>query len=424
MALNPNNVLDLKAEDVESMVRSFFEVNAPTYNFFDELTEGEITEKGKRIAYYSRKPGGHTAYSHTASDFNAPVEPQTISGYVYPTYYALPMILNEATLAMFQNNQNANLQSFLDVLKMWPAAATKRINRMYHGDGSGALAFAAGTLAGTGSGQTLSCTTTAAATPGQTKGAVFLEEGHVYQAWNVAGNAVRGTFTVTTAGRSSCVVNVTSGSITSGDPIVDVGSYSKWFRGLGHGISATSRYLQGLNTANFPDLNAVESDLAGVALTAATIHTVKGQLNVRDNSGAAETGLSCIISEGQFRQLSAQNYGFRQYVINGESGADVTKGVANRYVDHDTMFLRDADADDDRVYFFRNGVIKNYIQMKFGEKRLDGQEYRMLLGANNAGSGQYQKAWGCSSNLAFLFPRSSALIKRAAISSTVTQVNA
>jgi hypothetical protein len=415
---NPQNILDLKTEDVESQVRALFENEAPLYNLFDKMDKSDVTEKGKRIAYYSRRPGGHTAYNPLASDFNVPIEPQTISMYVYPTYYALPMIINETTLGL-----NPNLESMLNVMKQWPAAATKRINRMYHGDGTGALAFSSSTISSTGAGQTMNCTTTAAATPGQTKGAVYLEPGHIYQAWNTTSNAARGTFSVETAGRSSCVINLTSGTITSGDPIVDVGSYSKWFRGLGHGISGTSRLLQGLNTANFSDLNSAELDLNGTTLTPAALHTIKGQLNVRANDGGAESGLTCVIGEGQFRQLSAQNYSFRQYIMNA-AGGDKTVGVANMYEDHDTKFLRDADADDDRLYLWKNGTIKNFEQFSFGEKNLDGQQWRMLLGANNSGSGRYQKAWGCSANLAFLFPRHTALIKRAGLTNVVTQVSA
>lgn len=417
----PSNVTDLKTEDVETQVRMFFENNAPTYNAMSKLKKGEITEKGKRLPYYTRRPGGHTAYSPLASDFNAPVEPQTISMYVYPTYYALPMIVNETTIQMFQNTQGNNIENFLQILKQWPAAATKRINRMYHGDGSGALAFSSSNITSTGS-ATLNCTTTAAATPGQTKGAWFLEEGHTYQAWNTTTNAARGTFTVTTPGRSSCTINLLSGTISSGDPIVDVSSYAKYHRGLGHLIRSSSGLLQGLNTANYPDLLSVGLDLNGSALTPASIHSIKGSLNTRFNDETAETGMTCILTHGQFRVLAAQGYNFRQYIANADGG-DVTKGVPNRYQDHDTVFIPDADADDDRLYFWKNGTLENYEQMPFGEKNLDGLQWRMLLGSNNSGSGRYQKAWGCSSNPAIVFPRGTAFIQRAYLTNVVTQVN-
>lgn len=418
----PSNVTDLKREDVAEQVRLLFEQNTPTYQAMQKLTKGEITEKGVRLPLYVRRPGGHTAYSPLVSDFNAPIGPQTTSMFVYPTYYAIAEIMDETTMMMFQNTKQNNVESFLQIQKMWPEAAMWRINRMYHGDGSGALAFSSATLATPGPAQSLTCTTTAAATPGQTKGAVYLEEGHTYQAWNTTANAARGTFIVTTAGRSSCTINLTSGSITSGDPIVDVGSYAKWHRGLGHLIRSATGLLQGLNTANYLDLLSTGLDLAGAAPTPQTIHSLKGSIITRYNDTTAENGLTGVLTPGQLRRLAAQGYSFREYIANMD-GADTTKGVPNKYQDHDTVFVEDASADDDRGYFWKNGCLENYEQMPFGEKRLDGQDWRMLLGANNAGSGRYQKAWGCSSNPAIVFPRGTAFFYRGEIASISTQVS-
>lgn len=418
----PSNVTDLKTEDVEKQVQYLFERNTPTYQAMGKLEKAEITEKGVRLPLFVRRPGGHTAYSPSSGDFNAPVEPQTVSMYVYPTYYAIAEIVREETMLMFQKTQGNNVESFLNLQKMWPEAAMKRINRMYHGDGSGALAFSSSTLASTGPGQTMSCTTTAAATPGQTKGAKFLEEGHTYQAWNTTTNAARGTFTVTTAGAASCVINILSGSITSGDPVVDVGSYGKFHRGLGHLIRSSTGLLQALNTANYPDLLSSGLDLDGAAMTPATLHSLKGSIITRYNDSSAETGMTFIITPGQLRRLAAQGYNFRQYIANADGG-DVTKGVPNKYQDHDSVFIEDADGDDDRCYGWKNGVMKNYEQQAFGEKNLDGQQWRMLLGANNAGSNRYQKAWGCSSNPAILFPRGTVFSYRAQLTGVSTQVS-
>src|SRR5207237_6559858 len=130
------------------------------------------------------------------------------------------------------------------------------------GDGSGALAFSSSSLS-VGASQTMNCTTAAAATPGQTKGSRRLERRLSYDAINTSTGAVRGNITVVTEGTTSCVVNVNWGSVSSGDPIVDVGSYNRMIRGLGHLVSNASRVLQGLNTATFIDLNSPVLDLNG-----------------------------------------------------------------------------------------------------------------------------------------------------------------
>ena len=418
-----SNLPDLKRQDVSDMVQSFFENNAPGYNAFRKAADDhEITEKGFRIAYYSRRPGGHTGYVPGSSDFNAAVPMQTQSMYVYPVGYALPMIWEGASIRAFQKDQKNNLQSLLNIMKIYTETATKRINQIFYGDGSGALAFSSSTIGGTGV-ATLNCTTAAAATPGQTKGAVRLEENHAYNAINPSTGAIRGTFTVTVPGKTSCTVNVTSGTISSGDPIVDVNSYNRWMRGLGHLISDQNRVLQGLNTANFPDLNSPVLDLNGKVLTPAAMETLKSQVNTRNNTEDAESKLIGFITFGQHSVLRKQGYNLGFYIRSAEGG-DSVKGVAKRYEDGDTMFVRDADMDEDRGYLVQGDQYKMFEEMPFGEYDLDGQEWRMLLGSNNTGSDNYQRALGCRANPGTLLPRTSAFFKRALISGVVTQATA
>lgn len=418
-----SNLPDLKRQDVSDMVQSFFESNAPGYNAFRKpVNTHEITEKGYRIPYYTRRPGGHTGFTPGASDFNAAVPMQTASMYVYPVGYALPMVWEGSTIRAFQRNKGNNIQSILDIMKLYTETATKRINQIFYGDGSGALAFSASNIGGTGV-ATLNGTTAAAATPGQTKGTVRLEEGHVYNAINPSTGAIRGTFVVLTPGKTSCSINVTAGTISSGDPIVDVNSYNRWMRGLGHLISDQARVLQGLNTATFTDLNAPVLDLDGKALTPAALETLKSQVNTRNNTEDAEAKLMCFITFGQHSVLRKQGYNLGFYMRSGEGG-DSVKGVAKRYEDGDTVFVRDADQDEDRGYLVQADQYVMFEEMPFGEYDLDGQEWRMLLGANNTGSDNYQRALGCRANPGTLLPRTSAFFKRALISGVVTQATA
>lgn len=418
-----SNLPDLKKQDVHEMVQSFFENNAPGYHGFTKAADTyPITDKGYRLAYHTRRPGGHTGYVPSASDFNAAVPMQTQSMYVFPVGYALPMIWQGNAIRAFQKDQGNNLQSLLTIMKLYTETATKRLNQMFYGDGSGALAFSSSTINSTGV-ATMNCTTAAAATPGQTKGAVRLEEGHTYNAINASSGAIRGTFTVTVPGKTSCTVNVTSGTISSGDPIVDANSYARYMRGLGHLISDQNRVLQGLNSANFPDLNAPVLDLNGTTLTPAAMETIKSQVNTRNNTEDAEASLVAFITHGQFSALRKQGYNLGFYLRSAGEG-DTVKGVAKRYEDGDTVFIRDSDMDEDRVYLCQLTQYKMFEEMPFGEFDLDGQEWRMLLGSNNTGSDNYQRALGCRANPGALLPRASAFIKRASLSGVVTQATA
>lgn len=421
-----SNITDIKREQVDTMVRQYFENNAPGYNAFRKATETyELTEKGFRIPMWVEKPGGHTAFLPSASDFNTAKSPQSQSMYVFPTHYALPMIWQGNTLRALQRDKVNNVQGFLDVLKLYPETATKRIEMMFYGDGSGALAYSSSTIGSTGPGQTLNCTTAAAATPGQTKGARRLELNQVYNAINASTGAIRGTFTVTTTGASSCVINLTSGTISSGDPIVDANSYNRYMRGLGWLISDQSRVLQGLSTATFTDLNAPNVDLNGATLTPATFENVKSSLNTRNNMETAENGLMCFITFGQHSVLRKQGYGLGLYMRDGKNpSAEAVNGVAKLYQDGDTTFVRTKDMDEDRGYLVKSDCMRMFEEMAFGEYNFDQQSWRMLLGSNNSGSDNYQRAIGIAANAGILYPRGTAFFKRASITGVVTEVSA
>jgi hypothetical protein len=309
----------------------------------------------------------------------------------------------------------------MDVLKLYTDTATKRVEMMFYGDGTGALAYSSSTIGSTGA-ATMNCTTAAAATPGQTKGGRRLESnGASYNAINTSTGAIRGTLTVTTMGGSSVAVNVTSGTVSSGDPIVDVNSYNRWFRGLGWIISDQNRTLQGLSTSSYPDLNAPVIDLNGAVLTPAAFENIKATLQTRNNDETAENNLSCYITPGQFSVLRKQGYSLGYYDRSGDGG-DTVKGVAKKYVDGDTTFIRAADNDEDRAYLVKNDCVGSWEEMPFGEYNFDQQNWRMVLGSNSTGSDNYQRAIGICTQIGILYPRATAFIKRASLSGVVTQV--
>lgn len=419
------NISDLKREAVDTMARTYFENFAPGYNAFKKAVDtAELTDKGFRIPMWTNRPGGHTAFLPSSSDFNAAIAPQTQSMYVYPTRYALPMVFQGNVLRGFERDKVNNVQGLLEMLKLYTDTATKRIEMMFYGDGSGALAYSSSTISSTGS-ATLNCTTAAAATPGQTKGARRLETGQYYNAINTSTGAIRGTFTVTTPGASSCTVTVTSGTISSGDPIVDVNSYNRYMRGLGWLISDQSRTLQGLSTTTFPDLNSPVVDLNGATLTPATFENLKTALNVRNNVETAESGLLCFITYGQHSTLRKQGYSLGLYMRDGKNpDAENVNGVAKKYVDGDTTFIRTRDLDEDRGYLVKADAVRMFEEMPFGEYNFDQQNWRMLLGSNSTGSDNYQRAIGLAANPGILYPRACAFFKRASTSGVQTEVAA
>jgi hypothetical protein len=223
---------------------------------------------------------------------------------------------------------------------------------------------------------------------------------------------VRGTLQVTVPGASSCTVNVLTGTIDPGDPIVAKGAYQLAMRGLGWLISDQTRVLQGLDTSVYPDLNAPVVDLAGALLTPAAIENAKTLLVTRQNEGGAKNNLTAFITPGLFSTIRKQGYNLGYY-LREDAGSDTMKGVQQDYTDGDTRFIQAADMDEDRVYFAKTDQMKIYEMKPFGKYNRDGLQTRMLLGANSTGSDNWQSAIGWKGNPATLSPRTTSFIKRA-----------
>lgn len=394
----------------------WFENKAPMYTAFRKAVDTyPLDAKGYRIPAITGRPGGHTGYLPSASSFNPAIGAESNSMYVFPTYYALPMVFQGAMIRALRKAPE-KLMDFSNVLTAYMESATKRMEYLISGDGTGALAFSSSNLSA-GAAQTMNCTTTAAATPGQTKGSRRLEHRHSYQAINASTGAIRGEILVVTEGTTSCVVNVVWGSVSSGDPIVDPNSYNRMIRGLGHLVSRTSRILQGVNTANFLDLNSPEVDLNGTLATPVDFDTAKQYLQTRSNDESAENKLLAFMTFGFYGTLKAQ--GWNSIVQTAET----TVGVAKKFTDGDTIFIRSSDMDDDRAYLVNPEGIKMFEEMPLGPLDLDGQEFRMLFGNNGTGSDDWQRALAFGGNLGIVAPKSAALIKRALITGQVTQVN-
>ncbi len=415
------NLGDAFRQAVQNSFDTLTEQNTPTWSFIKKSTQAKpLTEKGWKVSQLERMPGGHKAFTAASPDFNAAVAPQSMAMYVYPVRYALPVQVDGGFKRAFTAGSKDAIIEFQRVMDSYYTAAAKRTNQMCYGDGSGGLAFITNDEA-TGS-QTVECDTTAAAGYGHTKGAKWLKKGHVYDCVTPASGTVTSTLTITTEGSASCVGTFSSDP-AAGDQVVDVGSFNNYFRGFAHLNSNTSRTLQGLATATFPDLNAYGVDLAGALLTVSTIAQIKAGLHVKNNAEDSKNGLVAFVPPGQLYLLRVQGYNLSQYIRNTDDG-DVVKGVARMYKDGDTIFVEDADCDEDRGYFFDMSQISRFEEMPFGDYDIGGGGFNMAQGTNNTGSDVYYRGIGWVGNLGVTgVARSMAFFKRAAISDSVTQVN-
>jgi hypothetical protein len=396
---------------------TLYELNAPTYKAIkNRVDEKPITQKGYQISFWNRVPGGVGGFIPGNSSFNAYVSPNSQPMYVFPTYMAQPMIYDGSTFRMLNGGGESKVQNLGDSVQFHYEYFTKCIEYMAIGDGTGALAYSSSNISTLGTGQSLSGTTAAATTPGQTKGTLRLRLGQTYDSINTSTEAVRGQFYVETEGASSCTIFLIWGTISSGDRITWPGSNQKMPRGLGFLISNATRILQTINTATNQYLNAYGLDLNGALFTPSTMSAVKAGVQTRANSPEARNNLMGFITPNQYAILARQGWNLTIQPV------DETNGPASKYKDGDTTWILGADMDEDRCYLAPADILGVYEEMPLGEFDLDGQTWRMLMGNNGTGSDSYQKAIGIAWNMGIERPIMSGFVKRALTTGTQTQV--
>lgn len=419
-AIPAENVTDFVRQKVEMLAKetTLFELNAPTYKAIKPAVRNmEVSQKGYRLPHWNLMPGGISGYIEGDSSFNAYVAPAARSMYLFPTYMAQPIIMNGTTMRMLGGAGESKVQSLGDLIDLHYKIFTKGIEYMSVGDGSGILAVTSGAGSTLGTGQTLTGTTTAATTAGQTKGTVRLRKGHTFDFIVPATGAVRGQARVETEGATSCTVNLLWGSWSSGDFVTWPNSYNKMPRGLAQLISNASRILQTLNTANDNKLNSAGIDLAGALCTPSTFSQAKTALRMRNNAENADDGLTAFCTYNFYDILKRQGWNL------GIQPTETTVGVAKKYKDGDTTFVTATDMDEDRCYLALPSTLVLVEEMPLKTFDLDKQEWRMLLGSNGTGSDAYQQAFGIAFNLGIVRPIEAAFIKRALIASTQTEVS-
>ena len=418
--VNEANLPDLLREGFDKTPGRFFENQIPLWDAWGKNKDAkQINFKMFRKPFISERPGGSGWFLPSQSDFNAAKGMATTSMYIGVFYYALPMVFQGNIIRALKQNSRDAATNLSMTLEEYRDAAMKEINWQACGDGTAAVAFSSSTISSLGS-ATLNCTTAAATTSGQTKGAVRLQNNQFYDAINTSTGAIRGTFKVTAIGSSSCTITLYTGTISSGDPIVTQNSYQKAIRGVNFLVSDQSRNLQGLNTATYTDLNAPVIDLAGAVLTPFAFNNLRATIATRSNNKKKANNIQMVMTIAQEAQLAAQSYGLWR---DTSKGADGMNGIEMSYRQPGVKFILDADFDEDRVLGVGEGQIERYEEMPFGEFDIDGQTWRMLMGVNNTGSDNYQGAIGMAGNLGINEPRYCGFIKRAAISGLATQVN-
>jgi hypothetical protein len=384
-----------KIQTVVKEMQETREREALTFNAMrGRLEKRKAGEKGLKFTYLTEFPGGHSTPTALQPDYNEPVAPEMIAGYVYPVRYRLPAIFDHAVLRDFKNGSENAFFDLKDLLGKYMEAAGKRMNRAAILDGKGSLAYSTSTITALGS-ATMNGDTTPAVSAGHTKGTKWLEKNNFYHAINETTGLPRGFFKVTTPGKISCTINLLSGTISSGDVIVDVNTYNGYMRGLAWLVSPANRTIQGVNSANNADFNSNGYDLANATISAASVDDIKTGLQIRNNKAGARNGKVIFIAPGLLGVLRKQGQNLRVY----NDGYNIVQGIAESFKAGDSVFVEDSDMDEDRAYFVMYSEFGMLEEMALDVMDIDGQKYHQLMGANNSGSDRYQHAIGWDGNM-------------------------
>lgn len=399
-----DQIVHVGRETVKTTFEYVGENETPLLSYFMKKDKMLLTEQGYRLPIETRRPGGHTSYDRSNVDFRDPVSLETDSMRTYPVWYAMPFKIDGSTLRALKRGDANQFMNYRRYMKSITEASMKRLEYYFHGDGTAALAVYSSGTNTTGSARSWTLATLASSAVGEaeTKGTQRMEIGHSYAVIDTDGSTINNVFTVTgITSKSVMVVTCTStNALASGDYIVDAGptastsANKKAPMGL-RGFCAQSGLLQNVLRSDYPELKTQRYNGADAPITPYAFRFAKDLVRIAANNDSAVSGRTVVITPGQHGALCNQQFGYRRY-----SGDENVRGVASKYIDADgdTMLVC-ADGAEDRIYIIDGSSYKMGEEKAFGAFDEDGNEIRMLVGANSSGSDKFAGSIGWGGNL-------------------------
>lgn len=405
------NYADWYQEQTE-LVPSWYNLNTPLLDGIKSFTDEEVDQRGKRLYFNTEEPGGHTLPSKGFPDFNRAKTGQSGSMYIRASMYVLPSVVELRTMRDLMSNKDGARLKMERFLKDLTAVGAQQQEFFAAGDGRGILAFSSSALS-VGTSQTMNCHTAAAADPGHTKGAVRLRKNQYYQSFNATTGNARGLIKVRTQGKTSCVVDVLSGTVSADDPICHVNGYNKAPAGILKCLNDNPRKLQGRDTSVDDVMNVPTLDKADRRLTIPDRSTAKTIAVTYQADPSARADLTWVTTEGLMEDLRQQGYGFGRKAMD-EAVPDSPKEF--RDADGAKMIIS-PNFDDDCHAAFKPDQLKKYTEIPWGPLDDDGNTWRMLPGVNSTGSMMNARSWGTCWTIGVKTTRAGVLIKRCALPS-------
>lgn len=376
---------DSQTQQIKKEMATIKEHACLTLDSYESSTRKVVGgQQGYQLPFWVSDYGQNSYLSPGAlgNSFQQPVAPTSKSMWVGLAYPGKAMYTDG--IFMETMDTKASLIKNAQLRTMAIENYMKHMNYYAIGDnfGYGILAVVTSVSGGVFTG-----TTAASTTSGYTKGAHRLLKNVVYDVVDESSLQVVGTITPTIDGIFSATVPVT----TTGSPnnagafVVEQGAFFKVPRGTNYLINNLDRVFQGLDTTDYAEFNSSVVDLNGSALTSATINTLKTKVQIRMNTPTKEFTRICHTTPGQYNTLAIQGFSARQYQA-ADGQANTSYGYPEKYVDGDTMWICDADYDEDRVALRRASDYFMFELTPFGSVNRDGLTLRQAPGQNDVGA--------------------------------------
>jgi hypothetical protein len=348
----------------------------------------------------------------------------------YPVWYAMPFKIDGSVLRALKRGDQNQFMDYKRYMASITKAAMKRLEYYFLGDGTAALAvYSSGTnTVGTGRAWTLQSLASAAVGEAETKGGQRLEVGHTYVVIDTDGTTINNIFTVTSI-TSKTVVNVTvttsNAALASRDYIVDAGPTTTTSANkkapMGYrGFCSQSGLIQNVLRSDYPELKTPRYNGGDNPITPYAFRYAKDLVRIAANDANEGDGKLVIMTQGQHSMLCNQQFGYRRY-----EGNENVRGVASKYIDADgDTTLIAADNAEDRIYIVDDGGYQLGEEKPFGAFDEDGNDIRMLAGANSSGSDKFAGSIGWGGNLIKSgLPRMDAYIDRLSQTDVAQQIS-
>ena len=373
-ALNTSGIASLLIEKVRKIVEDGIEKKDVTFSRVEKSPAQSTNSLGVRLPVLVEDNASEEWRSSEGADF-APSDAEVYKNLTVTYTRVYKTAEFTADVAQLDKDPDKIVGIIANSVAKTTMKLKKSLNRMFFGDGSGAIAFYS---SGTGT-----STITFLAPFGSRK----LDKRAIISFYDSTlatlrtDGASQSVFTVTAVDRSARTATLNGSPVLSaGDVAVFANSVSASINGLDN-IIANTGTIHGLSRTTFPALNASIINASSAALSASLLDQLGNQMAYKTGMEKQEN-MVMIWSPAQRQAYLNLGYELKQFVREGAQKLDLSfDGISHANI----PTITDVDCPDDKVFMVNFEQLKRFQLLPVGPVR---NEAGTMLFQRNAASGQ------------------------------------